>query len=331
MILKPGSELLPSFRHSPRILICNVPEHLKTAVSGLLPDTVQDLVFDESLHPFLTDNAVILAAGGKEQMKASIARKKCCQLPDSHCNTNLTILEYRDSAIRLCWHHDNKVREWTTPDLDELARYNTIEWILGRIGSDLRMQEDHQLTVAEICWWSVLKKVSDRLPEDVARSVLNLPKLPTLSGEMKEADIRPYDDRAVPVIEKRAVAALEGWEPLNKPVIRLVGDAEPAQGFMLRPKLKRWECEKYTRWVKTQECCNCRQPADDPHHIIGHGQGGMGTKAHDLFVIPLCRRCHGEIHADTKAWEQKHGSQIELLFRFLDRALGIGAILIAKK
>lgn len=41
------------------------------------------------------------------------------------------------------------------------------------------------------------------------------------------------------------------------------------------------------------------KPADDPHHLIGHGQGGMGTKAHDLFVLPLCRKHHDKLHADN--------------------------------
>lgn len=66
--------------------------------------------------------------------------------------------------------------------------------------------------------------------------------------------------------------------------------------------------------------------ADDPHHLIGHGQGGMGTKAHDLFVLPLCRTHHNELHADTVAFEEKYGSQLELIFRFIDRALAIGVL-----
>jgi hypothetical protein len=52
----------------------------------------------------------------------------------------------------------------------------------------------------------------------------------------------------------------------------------------------------------------------------------MGTKAHDLFVIPLCRAHHDELHADPVAFEAKHGDQLELLFRFLDRALEIGVL-----
>ncbi|CAM7087790.1 Sb48 [Escherichia coli] len=59
---------------------------------------------------------------------------------------------------------------------------------------------------------------------------------------------------------------------------------------------------------------------------VGHGQGGMGTKAHDLFVLPLCRKHHDELHADTVAFEEKYGSQLELIFRFIDRALAIGVL-----
>jgi len=95
---------------------------------------------------------------------------------------------------------------------------------------------------------------------------------------------------------------------------------------MRRPKRKRWVNEKYTRWVKSQSCMCCGQSADDPHHIIGYGQGGMGTKAHDLFVIPLCRKHHDELHADQSKFESKYGTQLELFFRFFDHAIAVGVI-----
>ncbi len=115
------------------------------------------------------------------------------------------------------------------------------------------------------------------------------------------------------------------------PVLALGIDDDPPAAYMRNPKLQRWECETYTRWVKTQKCCGCEQPADDPHHIIGHGFGGTGTKVHDLFVIPLCRRCHDKLHRDAGAFEREHGSQVDLLFRFLNRALGIGAIVTGRR
>lgn len=109
-------------------------------------------------------------------------------------------------------------------------------------------------------------------------------------------------------------------------VLALRADPESPESFMLRPKRRRWTCEDYTRWVKAQPCSGCRRPADDPHHIIGNGMGGTATKAHDLFVFPLCRECHDELHADVAAFEKKHGSQLQLLFRFLDWALAVGVI-----
>jgi hypothetical protein len=81
-----------------------------------------------------------------------------------------------------------------------------------------------------------------------------------------------------------------------KRVLALKVDPETPESFMLRPKRRRWENPTYTRWVKAQQCACCNNPADDPHHVIGHGQGGMGTKAHDLFVLPLCRAHHDELH-----------------------------------
>lgn len=52
----------------------------------------------------------------------------------------------------------------------------------------------------------------------------------------------------------------------------------------------------------------------------------MGTKAHDFFTIPLCRKHHDELHSDTSLWEEEHGTQIEVWFSFIDHSLSIGVI-----
>ncbi|MGG4662954.1 DUF968 domain-containing protein [Providencia vermicola] len=109
-----------------------------------------------------------------------------------------------------------------------------------------------------------------------------------------------------------------------KQVLKLTVDPEPPASLMLKPKLQRWVSEKYLRWVKSQPCCVCNSIAHDAHHLIGYGQGGMGTKAHDLFTIPLCRIHHDELHKDKTEWERVHGSQLVLLFQFLDRSIGLG-------
>ncbi|MDR9873528.1 DUF968 domain-containing protein, partial [Enterobacter hormaechei subsp. xiangfangensis] len=115
------------------------------------------------------------------------------------------------------------------------------------------------------------------------------------SSVMRESDIVP------------SLPATQIFQEKAKKIVAVKVDPETPESFMLRPKRRRWENEKYTRWVKSQQCSCCNNPADDPHHLIGHGQGGMGTKAHDLFVIPLCRAHHDELHADPVAFEAKYG------------------------
>lgn len=109
-----------------------------------------------------------------------------------------------------------------------------------------------------------------------------------------------------------------------KQILKLAVDPEPPASLMLKPKLQRWTNDKYLQWVKSQPCCVCNSIAHDAHHLIGYGQGGMGTKAHDLFTIPLCRIHHDELHKDKTEWERVHGSQLVLLFQFLDRSIGLG-------
>ncbi|EFY4918268.1 DUF968 domain-containing protein, partial [Shigella dysenteriae] len=169
------------------------------------------------------------------------------------------------------------------------------------------------VTMPELCWWLIRNDLADALPESAARKALRLPK-PVVPTVTRESDLVPSVP-ATSIIQDKA-----------KKVLALKVDPESPESFMLRPKRRRWVNEKYTRWVKTQPCACCGKPADDPHHLIGHGQGGMGTKAHDLFVLPLCRKHHDELHADTVAFEEKYGSQLELIFRFIDRALAIGVL-----
>lgn len=56
----------------------------------------------------------------------------------------------------------------------------------------------------------------------------------------------------------------------------------------------------------------------------------MRTKAHDMFVIPLCRQCHDKLHANTAEWEEENGSQLLLAMRTMDSALAMGVIATGK-
>lgn len=317
VILKPGAELLPYL--SSRLLVATEPEEFKSLPSGRLPSTDQQLANDPRLLPFFEQERVINAAGGPRVLEAWVKQLKECQWhdPDDTHVQNLTTLRYGQRSIRLCWHHDNKLREHTLPRLDQLATGNLITWIISTVCGHFRLPEGHQLTLPELCWWAVVNEVSDLLPDSIARASLRMLPAVMKSGPTRESDIT-WTPNPTQIIESKVEQV--------KQVLALKIDDEPPASFMRIPKRQRWENKKWLKWVKSQQCCGCGSSADDPHHIIGHGQGGMGTKAHDLFTIPLCRICHDALHADMHAWEAEHGSQIVLWFHFMDRSISIGAM-----
>ena len=77
-----------------------------------------------------------------------------------------------------------------------------------------------------------------------------------------------------------------------------------------------WRNKRYLAWVKSQPCIVTRQPADDPHHVIGWGFGGMGTKAPDWATFPLTRVQHDLLHFNYRSWESENGTQPEVFMRF---------------
>lgn len=281
--------------------------------TGRVPDARQPLAEDEALIPFFTDDRVIRAAGGLPGLEHWLERNACeCQYPHSD------------------YHH---------PELAAIARRNVIGWIIDTVLVGLRFNRERELSIAELCWWAIYVGVADAIPEELAARALQMPYEP-FPSVYKESEIIAADDRPTVALQRRIQTAgsLKRCRPQanqqvmqeqQSKVIALSADPESPESFMLRPKRRRWENEKYTRWVKSQPCECCRRPADDPHHVIGHGMGGTATKAHDLFVFPLCRECHDKLHADVAAFEQKYGTQLELLFRFLDRAMAIGVIVKA--
>jgi len=84
---------------------------------------------------------------------------------------------------------------------------------------------------------------------------------------------------------------------------------------MMFPKENAWKCKKYTDWVKQQPSVVSGFPADDPHHIMGHGLTG-GTKAPDWACIPLTREEHTALHNDLLKWEEANNSQLDYLMMF---------------
>lgn len=55
----------------------------------------------------------------------------------------------------------------------------------------------------------------------------------------------------------------------------------------------RFISSKYIEYVREHECLVCGAERVDAHHIT---TGGMATKGHDFYAIPLCREHHQETH-----------------------------------
>ncbi|WP_033561150.1 DUF968 domain-containing protein, partial [Escherichia coli] len=287
VIVKPGRESMPVF-HNTRVLVEPEPKSMRNLPSGVVPAVRQPLAEDKSLLPFFSDERVIRAAGGAGALSDWLLRHvKSCQWPHGDYHHSETVIHrYGAGAMVLCWHCDNQLRDQFTERLESMATDNCARWVLSVVRRDLGFDDSHVVTMPELCWWLIRNDLADALPESAARKALRLPK-PVVPSVTRESDLVPSVP-ATSIIQDKA-----------KKVLVLKVDPESPESFMLRPKRRRWVNEKYTRWVKTQPCACCGKPADDPHHLIGHGQGGMGTKAHDLFVLPLCRKHHDELHADT--------------------------------
>lgn len=313
VLFRPGAELMPLFMRG-RVLLEPEPESMASYDTGPVPAAVQPLADDPVMSEIFEDHRVIQRAGGLSSLDTWLNEKFECQWPHSTWHDkNFTIMRHKPGSIRLCWYCDHTLAGQYTEQLAGIASKNLVSWIMSVIRTDLGFPESHVLTLPELCWWMVRNDLGDVIPESVAHKALRLPAEEPKSI-MRESDIVPSLP-ATSIVQEKA-----------KKVLTLRIDPESPESFMLRPKRRRWENEKYTGWVKVQPCACCGTQADDPHHLIGHGQGGMGTKAHDLWVLPLCRKHHDELHADTVAFEEKYGSQLELIFRFIDRALAIGVL-----
>ncbi|MDF7657614.1 DUF968 domain-containing protein [Erwiniaceae bacterium L1_54_6] len=318
VVLKPGKELFPLFRG--RVLISTPSRDMSHLPSGLINDSSQPLLDEPLLAGFFKDDRVTKAAGGWEAHDAWVQKISACQLQkkESYHHPHYTTLRTESGALCLCYSCDNYCRANGLPEhLETVAAGNMARWIIESACIQMGLGADHQMTLPELCWWACLNDVTDLIPEAPARRVLRMPAEKPATGVLKESHIQP---------ERAAREVIQEAAEVVKAVISLAIDPESPESFMKRPKRKRWVNEKYTRWVKAQPCACCNKPADDPHHIIGHGQGGMGTKAHDLFVIPLCRAHHDELHRGPVAFEEKYGSQTDLLIRFLDHSIAVGVI-----
>ncbi|HBM9921077.1 TPA: DUF968 domain-containing protein [Escherichia coli] len=333
VVLKPGRESMQVF-HNPRVLVEPEPKSMRGLPSGVVPAVRQPLAEDKSLLPFFSDERVIRAAGGAGALSDWLLRHvKSCQWPHGDYHHSETVIHrYGIGAMVLCWHCDNQLRDQTSESLGQLAHQNLSAWMIDVIRHAVNGTQERELSLAELCCWASVNDVVDAMTENMARRILKLPG-EKIRSVYRESDIVPGEQTAISILKQltKNIAPLphahqQQNPPQEKTVVSIAVDPESPAQYLQRQKPQREEMPVYTRWVKTQKCMTCGNQADDPHHIIGHGLGGMGTKADDLFVIPLCRKCHSELHAGVKDFEEKHGSQLLLLIRFLMHARNSGVL-----
>ncbi len=78
-------------------------------------------------------------------------------------------------------------------------------------------------------------------------------------------------------------------------------------------KRRRWVKEKYTRWVKTQPCLAavCQPTIRIIWLVTGRADGNKSTWS---LCVAFVQKASQRVHTDTVAFEDKYGSQLELIF-----------------
>lgn len=276
-------------------------------IKGALTEERTDLVAFFS-HPDVQNKMV--------PTSSYVDRLNVCEMSDGgYCDRNLKTRKTGEGAIRLCWHHDNLADD--SNQAFNIARKNAVLFGLRDIARQLYGDANRPVSIVDVCWWAVRNDVFALLPENVLepqfKRELNAANK-TAAFNRKETDARFQE----PV--KETLKRYAG------PVTKLTVDDEPPASFMRKPKLLTWQSEKYLKFVRSLPCRQCGQTAGIAHHLIQHGEGKMGGKAHDIFTFALCNEHHQELHRGVDTWEHKHGSQLWHVKETVKLAFGMEAL-----
>lgn len=303
-----------------RTILLPAPARYQIEPSGKIKfaNNLQHSTACKELDDFAKSQIVRQSVGGDNALNQYVTSIKTCQCRDEEgCHREMAITKTEKGLVRTCWIHDHQAAQGKigTAELNRLAEENWQSLVEKRIRDKLGISADRPLNFGDLVAWAIVHKCVDALDKNALCRLLNI-RLEQQTE--KESSTIPYEQKN-PKAELKKLAA---------PVLKLKADPAPPAMYLAKPKPKRLESSKYLQFIKAQPCVCCGQRADDPHHIIGQGQGKMGSKDHDLFVIPLCRQHHNELHSDYRQFEQNYGSQLELLYKTLDRALSVEALSI---
>ncbi|GLO62982.1 hypothetical protein MACH09_34900 [Vibrio sp. MACH09] len=307
-----------------RVLLQVIPDDLNDVPDGFLtnvqidrPKVKHPLKADLSLVPFFSHADVASKFGDIEHLVSFVGR---CQAHDGdYCHQQLVTTKVGISAVRLCWHHDNKLKP---EQLEKTANKNLVAIRVGIIGSQLGFDKNHALTYAELCWWAVRNDVYQHLPSSILDAQFGVEETRKRNGVNGHKETNARYSNADP---------LEELKRLSKPVLKLEVNDDPPLAYMRSPKPMTWHCEKYLAFVRTLPCVVTGEKTSEmvtvcAHHLIGHGEGKMAGKAHDLFVFPIRTDEHTKLHDNPKQWERRYGSQLLHVKNTISKALMLGAI-----
>lgn len=321
-IVKTGEHTASMKELDGRALIQSVPCSLAHRQDGpidavLLAATEKDTVRrDLSLLPFFTHPDVDKLFDPIEKHVDRIPR---CQAKSDDCNHNLVTARLENGgAVRLCWHHD--LHREDAEDIESKAATNLIVFRSNVVSVRLHGRV-LPLTMPELCWWAVRNDVYHALPQSI------LAKVFSEEEKSRRVGLGAYKDTDARYTQRESCVVLE---ELAKPVLKLSVDEDPPLLYMRKPKATTYTNEAYLAFVRKLPCVvNGPGTERDPvvaHHLILHGEGKMGGKAHDLFTFPLRASEHRIFHDDPAGWEARHGSQLLHVKDTLKKALDVGAI-----
>lgn len=57
------------------------------------------------------------------------------------------------------------------------------------------------------------------------------------------------------------------------------------------------KCPEYLSHIRTLACLSCKiKNRSQAHHLLRAGIRGMGMKSEDKHAVPLCKKCHDDLH-----------------------------------
>jgi hypothetical protein len=321
---KADHEVASLIKSGQKFMMEPIPRELMDHMQDGVIHAEQSMATNEALRPFFMSEEVFQRLGGFDSLKAHLRQKvACCQALDrSWCDNNVTYTERNNSAVVLCWHHDNHYLMKGFAELEDTLYRNRVNWILEKARAEMGLPKSRDLSMQELCWWAFMRNMVNELPEEACRIAINKKKdEEEQSGPMKEADIKPYDDRAIAYVrmmEERAA-------PLREKLCPVLVDPDPGMAYFKKPKLQPLKLPDYLSFVATRPCCGCGA-AGGTARISPYLVLNRRLCAHDTYAVPLCQKCQAEIVRDRDAWESKHGKLAIHQRLFFDYAQGIGAI-----